>query len=220
MNFLIKFLVVIFVIGCVDKLFGYVPTQVRAFKNAVQSNKQGINCASCDFRGVQEFAGLDAHGVYMPGASFQPCYPNAVNQTTPMICIADQVANMTGINLANANLFSVCLDAAILDNADLSGADLTNASAAFASFKGAKVAGIITTNATFCNAVMPDGAICTESWTGQGVTIQCNCTGLEPAIAPAATSTSQSAAVAPATAATTPTPAASPAPKTSAAPAA
>ncbi|MBV8660530.1 MAG: pentapeptide repeat-containing protein [Candidatus Dependentiae bacterium] len=169
---------IVAVLACMlyqQSIFGYVPIQVQSFKKAIRSNTQVANCANCDFRGVQDLAGVDAHGAYMPGVTFQPCLPNVQNKNSIMVCTANQMANLTGINLAHVNLYSSCLDWAILKNAILTGADLTNSSVQYAHLENAKVNGIITTNATFCNSVMPDGTICTDSWTGQGVTIQCNC---------------------------------------------
>jgi hypothetical protein len=162
-------------------ILGESPSQVASFKKALQSNTQIANCANCDFRGTQDLAGVDAHGASLPGVTFQACIPNDSNKNSMMVCVPGQAANLTGINLANANLFSSCLDGAILDNADLSNADVSNSSAQYVSLKNAKVKGVITTNSTFCNAVMPDGAICTDTWTGQGVTIACNCTAQDAA---------------------------------------
>lgn len=162
-------------------IFGEIPARVAAFKKAIQDPTKVANCAQCDFRGTQELIGVDAHGANLPGLTLQPCISNSVNQNIPMLCIPNQVANLTGINLANANLFSSCLDGAIFDGANLSNANLSNSSAQYASFKGANVTGIITTYSTFCNATMPDGALCTDSWTGQGVTIACSCTPQETA---------------------------------------
>lgn len=187
MNFIVKFLFVVLVIGCLDQLFGYVPSQVQAFKKAIQNSTKVTNCANCDFRGVQGLAGVDAHGAHMPGATFQPCLISSANKGSAMICIQNQVADLTGINLANVNLFSACLDWAILENADLSGADLSNTSVQDANLKGATVKGMITANSTFCNSVMPDGKICTESWTGQGITIACNCAEQDKSQVPLAT---------------------------------
>ncbi len=162
-------------------VFGEVPAQVAAFKQAIAIGVKIPNCANCDFRGTQDLAGIDARGAHLPGVNFQPCLPTDVNKKTMMICIPNQEANLTGINLANANLFSSCLDGAILDNADLTNVELSNSSAQFVSMKGAKVSGIVTENSTFCNAIMPDGAVCRDSWTGQGVTIDCKCTDQDKA---------------------------------------
>lgn len=157
-------------------IFGYVPMQVEFLKNALQNSTGVINCASCDFRGVVDLIGLDLRGLHAPGITFQPCVPTVINKKNElMVCVADQFSNLYGVNFANSNFFSSCFDFAILDKADLSGADLTNSSVQSASLKDAKVAGIITTNASFCNSVMPDGTKCTDSWTGQGVTIACYC---------------------------------------------
>lgn len=172
----IKIVTVLALISYQQTIFGYVPIQVQLFKKAIASSTEVTNCANCDFRGVQDLVGVDAHGAFMPGATFQPCLPNDQNKNSVMVCTANQMANLTGINLAHVNLFSSCLDWAILENAILTGADLTNSSVQYANLKNAKVDKMITTNATFCNSTMPDGAICTDSWTGQGITIQCNCT--------------------------------------------
>jgi uncharacterized protein YjbI with pentapeptide repeats len=185
-------------------VFGEVPAQVTAFKQAIQFGVKIPNCANCDFRGTQDLAGIDAHGAHLPGVNFQSCVPSDTNKKTMMICIPDRAANLTGINLANANLFSSCLDGAILDNADLTNVELSNSSARFASLKGAKISGIVTENSTFCNAIMPDGAVCSDSWTGQGVTIDCKCTDQDKASLTAAKKASTSP-----TTATSATPAAS-----------
>ena len=154
---------------------GEVPAQVAAFKKSIELGVKIPNCANCDFRGTQNLAGIDAHNAHLPGVNFQPCVPTDTNKNTMMICVPDQPANLISINLANANLFSSCLDGAVLDNADLTNLEFSNSSARFASLKGAKVSGIVTENSTFCNAIMPDGALCKDSWTGQGVTIDCKC---------------------------------------------
>lgn len=158
-------------------IFGYVPVQVQALKNALQNSTQIINCSNCDFRGVVGLAGLDLHGLYAPGILFQPCIVTAENKDNGfMVCVPNQASDLTGINLANGYTPSSCYDYAKLDKADLTNLDLSNSSVENASLKDAKVAGIKATNATFCNSVMPDGQLCTgDSWTGQGVTIACNC---------------------------------------------
>lgn len=164
-------------------IFSYVPIQVQAFKTAIKNSTSIINCANCDFRGVQDLAGVQAPKAHLPGANFQACIPSAANKNNNlMVCKAGQVSNLAGINLAGANMFSVCLDGAILENANLTGVDLSNSSIINASLKHAKVANMVTTNSTFCNSIMPDGKICDDkqsSWTGQGITIQCACTGKE-----------------------------------------
>lgn len=164
-------------------LFGENTVQVAAFKDLLEKGDQIANCANCDFRGTQELAGVDAHGAHLPGVTLQPCVPSDVNEKTLTVCVPGQVANLTKINLANANMFSSCLDEAILDNADLTNVDLSNSSVRFASLKDAKVTGIITENSTFCNTIMPDGTRCIETWTGQGVTIACNCSDQDKALA-------------------------------------
>ena len=111
----------------------------------------------------------------MPSVVMQPCLPSDLNKNSPMICVPKQPANLTGTNLSNAVLFSSCLDGAILDQANLTGADLTGASLEYVSLQGAIVKNVVTDKATFCHAIMPDGTECTDSWTGQGVTIACNC---------------------------------------------
>lgn len=158
-------------------IFGYVPAQVQALKNGLQNSTQVINCANCDFRGVIGLQGLDLHGLYAPGISFQPCIVTPENKDNGfMVCVPNQASDLTGVNLANGYTPSSCYDNAKLDTADLSNLDLSNASVQNASLKDAKISGIKTTNATFCNSVMPDGKVCTgDSWTGQGVTIACNC---------------------------------------------
>jgi len=160
--------------------FGYVPAQVNALKKAISSgdSNQIINCAGCDLRGAQALAGLDVHGARMPGVTFQPCVKTDVNKSTPMVCIEKKKADLTGINLTGANISTSCFDEAILDKADLTDANFTDSSAIGASLKDTKVTGLISTNATFCNAIMPDGKVCDDKlkkWTGQGTTITCNC---------------------------------------------
>lgn len=172
-NFTMMIAFAIFV--CVQNIFGYVPMQVDLFKKDLQSSTSVANCANCDFRGVQNLAGVDAHGAKLPGASFQPCVQTATNKDTLMVCVPNQPSDLTKINIANGNLYSSCLDAVILDEADLSGTDFTNSSVQYASLKGAKVRSMVTTNATFCNSVMPDGKVCTDTWSGQGVVVACNC---------------------------------------------
>jgi len=181
MKQIIKIIAVLAIFFQQSIVFGEAPAQVAAFKQSIEIGMAIPNCANCDFRGTQELMGLDAHGAHLPGAIFQACVPSDANKNTMMICVPGQPANLTGINLANANLFSSCLDGAILDKADLTNVELSNSSAQSASLKDAKVAGIITTNSTFCNAIMPDGAICTDSWIGQGVTIDCKCTDQDKA---------------------------------------
>ena len=181
MKKIIKFVTILTFFLYQEIIFGEIPARVAAFKKAIQDPTKVANCAQCDFRGTQELIGVDAHGANLAGVTLQPCISNPVNQTIPMLCIPNQVANLTGINLANANLFSSCLDGAIFDGANLSNANLSNSSAQYASFVNANVMGIITANSTFCNAMMPDGTLCTDSWTGQGVTIACNCTPQETA---------------------------------------
>lgn len=165
-------------------IFAEIPAQVEAFKKAVLNPDQVANCSGCDFRGTQDLAGIDAHGSNLPGVILQPCTPNNANANLGMICIPDQVANLKGINLANATLFSSCLDGAVLDKADLSYADVSNSSARYVSLRNAKVTGIITTNSSFCNSIMPDGEICTDTWSGQGVTIACNCASQDAQLSP------------------------------------
>ena len=155
----------------------YVPAQVNSFLKYL-GNKTIVNCAGCDFRGTKDLAGVDAHGQNMPGVLFHPCVKTDVNKNTPMICIENQVADLTGINLANANLFNSCFDGAILIKADLTGADMTQASVIGANLTGAKVTGLITQDAMFCNSTMPDGKKCDEqlgTWKGQSNSIECNC---------------------------------------------
>ncbi len=173
---MIKMAIVTIFIAYQQILVAEMPNQVAAFKQAAQSGKQTPNCANCDFRGTQDLAGVDAHGAHLPGVTFQPCVPSDQNKSSMMVCIPGQGANLTGINLTDANLFSSCLDGAMADSANFSKADLSNSSLRYISLKNAKIAGAVTTNTTFCNAIMPDGAICTDTWTGQGVTIACNCT--------------------------------------------
>ncbi len=176
MHYLIKIITIVMVLFLEQITFCYVPMQVQNFKKAAAEQKSGINCARCDFRGAQELVGVIAPGVFMPGVTFQPCVPTADNKNMMMVCVADQKANLKKVNFSGANLFASCFDQAILDNADLSNVNLSHSSVQHASLKGAKVGGIITENATFCNSIMPDGSVCKETWKGQGVVIACNCT--------------------------------------------
>lgn len=175
MQRIIKILTIFFFIGSIDPLFSYMPNQVQAMTRLLQNPDAKINCAGCDLRGVQDFIGLDLHGVFMPGVSMQPCLQTDINKNSMMVCIPEQTANLTGTNLSRTILFSSCLDGAILDKADLTGADLTGTSLEYASLKDAIVKDLITDKATFCHAIMPDGTECINSWTGQGITINCNC---------------------------------------------
>lgn len=175
MKNVIKLVMVVIFISCYQMTLGYVPAQVKVFKESLRDSTKIANCANCDFRGVQDLIGVDAHGAHMPGVTFQPCETFDENEELGMICTENQVSNLLGINLANANMFSSCLDGAILIDADLSGIDLSNSSVQSANLKGATVKGMITTNSTFCNSIMPDGAICTETWKGQGITVVCRC---------------------------------------------
>ena len=180
MKHAIKVILFTIIISSAQLSFGYVPAQVNALKQAISSGNstQTINCAGCDLRGTKALAGLDAHGIHMSGVTLQPCIKSDTNKSTTMICIEKQKADLTGINLAGADISKSCFDEAILDKADLTGADFTDSSAISASLKDAKVIGLISANATFCNATMPDGKVCDEklkNWTGQGATINCNC---------------------------------------------
>ena len=180
MKSIIKFIVFMVGVSCSQLSFGYVPAQIRALKKAISSRDgdQVINCAGCDLRGTKALAGLDAHGVHMPGVTFQPCVKSSKNKSTTMVCIEKQKADLTGINLAKGNGSRSCIDEAILDKSDLTDFDFTEGSAIGASLLDAKVTGLISLNATFCNAIMPDGKVCDEklkTWTGQGTTINCNC---------------------------------------------
>ena len=125
-------------------------------------------------------AGIDVHGIHMPGVLFNPCVPTDTNSgIATMICVKDKVADLTGINLANADISSSNFDGAILVKADLTGANFTTSSAAGANLKDAKVTGLQSVGASFCNATMPDGQICDgkniKTWTGQQTSIDCNC---------------------------------------------
>ena len=174
MNFFIKFITAVIFIGCVDQLFGYMPNQVQALKNSAQNSGKKINCSGCDLRGA-ELMGLTVPGAFMPNVAMQPCELTDDNKNSPMICIKKQPTNLAGADLSGAVLFSSCLDGVILDKANLTGADLSYVSLEYASLQDAVIKDVVTTGATFCHAVMPDGVVCKESWTGQGVTIDCNC---------------------------------------------
>ena len=155
------------------------PGAVNIFKAALQSSTSIANGSNLDARGIPSFylAGVEAIGAHLPGATFQPCVPNDVNKNNnAMICTPNKISDLTGINLTNAFLHSVCFDSALLKNAKLDGAVFTNGSAQKTDFTGATISNIVATDAIFCGAIMPDGKICNgKSWTGQGVTIACNC---------------------------------------------
>jgi hypothetical protein len=170
--------------GLIQQLFGYMPSQVRAVQKRLQTPGAKINCSGCDFRGVQEFAGLDLSNVFMPGIAMQPCVISDTNKDSMMMCIEKQAANLIGTNLSHAVLFSSCLDGIILDKADLTGADLSNCSVQYATLQDAIVKDIVTDHAIFCHTTMPDGTECKDSWTGQGVTIACNCPDEKPSATP------------------------------------
>jgi len=180
MKYTIKIILLVMNLCLTQLSFGYVPAQVNALKKALSSKKlnQIINCTRCDFRGTKALAGLDAQGIYMPGVTFQPCVKTDKNKSTTMVCIEKQQSDLTGINLARAEISRSCFDEAILDKANLTEANFTESSAIGASFRGAQLSGLISTDATFCNAIMPDGKVCDEklkNWSGQGVKIDCNC---------------------------------------------
>ena len=174
MHFFMKYT---FAVLCVLKIgvaYGYMQNQVQACKKALENPGKIINCSGCDLRGVQDFAGLDMHAAFMPNVSMQPCLHDD-NKNVGMVCVAHQTTNLTGTNLSKAQLFSSCLDGVVFDKADLTDADLSNSSLEYASFVDAKLQGITTTASTFCHSIMPDGTECTDSWSGQGLTIDCNC---------------------------------------------
>ncbi len=173
MNFYIKKIVSICLILATINLFGYMPNQVQALQKALKIPGKIINCSGCDLRGVQELAGLDLHKAFMPGVSMQPCL--SVSKNSPMVCIEKQSTNLTGVNLSLANISNASLDDVIFDKADLTGVDFSGSSLQYASLQDAIIKDCITTNATFCHAIMPDGAECKDSWSGQGLTIDCNC---------------------------------------------
>ncbi|MGZ6255364.1 MAG: pentapeptide repeat-containing protein, partial [Candidatus Chromulinivorax sp.] len=151
MNFFMKFMVVVIGMLTLEQLFGYVPVQVAALKKVVQAG-DAVNCANCDLRGVQELAGLQLAGAFMPGITLQPCIANDQNKSLFMVCDPKKVANLTGINLQKANLMLSCLDYAIFDTANLAGANLSNTSIRYASLKDANIKDIILTgNESFCH---------------------------------------------------------------------
>lgn len=160
-------------------IHSYMKFQAAAFKKALTDSKSVVNCSGCDLRGIVGLSGVDAHGIQLSLANFQPCDPSDQNKNNGnMICIKNQASDLSKINLANASLFSVCFDYANLENAILSGADATFASFQHVDLHGAKVDALKAEGAVFCNATMPDGRVCTQelgTWSGQGVTIKCNC---------------------------------------------
>jgi len=178
MNKLIKIIFCMISIGSMKLSFAYIPAQVKAFKESVLDTSIVTNASNCDFRGAS-LVGINAPGVHMPGVTFQPCIKTKTNGKHPlMICIENRPSDLTGIVIPNANMRSSCLDKAIVEKGDLSNVDFTNGSASETNFKDAKLQGLISTNATFCNAIMPDGKICSDklkTWTADGVTIDCNC---------------------------------------------
>lgn len=173
------FFVLIGICAVSVSVHSYMIIQASTLKQDLSSSASVVNCSGCDLRGVVGLAGVDAHGIQLALANFQPCVPSDANKNNGnMICIKDQVSNLAGINLANAFLYSVCFDHANLEKATLSGADATFASFQYADLNEAKVDSMITEGAVFCNATMPDGRVCSQqldTWTGQGVTIKCNC---------------------------------------------
>lgn len=179
MNYSIKVFLFMMSICSIEISYGYNSARVKKLKQAASSpNSTTVsNFAGADFRGVKLPQGLDLHGFYMPGVVFLPCDPNDTNKQTPMVCV-NQPADLTGVNFAKANISNASFDAAILVGADLTNADMTATSAIGANLKDAKVAGLQSQDATFCNSTMPDGKICDanlKTWTGQGTTILCNC---------------------------------------------
>ncbi len=155
---------------------GYISLQVQALQQALLNPSNLINCSNCDFRGATQLQGLDLHGIYAPGINFQPCIVTDENkENTLMVCIENQVAALRKVNFANSVLFSSCFNFADLEQADFSGADITISSFIGANLQGAKLFGARVENTTFCDAIMPDGKICKNTWTGQGMTILCNC---------------------------------------------
>jgi len=178
MSKLIKIIFCVMLICSVDLSFGYIPAQVKAFKESILDTTKTTDCTNCDFRGAR-LIGLNASGVHMPGVTCQACIKTPTNSKNKlMVCVEKRPADLSGINLSGANISSSCFDGANLENANLSGADFSNGSASGTNFKGANLKGLISTNATFCNAIMPDGKICSaklKTWTGDGVTINCNC---------------------------------------------
>lgn len=178
MRQLIKIIFCMILICSVKLSLGYIPAQVKAFKESILDTTKVTDCTNCDFRGAR-LIGLQASGVHMPGVTCQPCIKTTANSKNKlMVCIEKRPADLSGINLSGANISSSCFDGANLTNANLSGADFSNGSASGTNFKDANLQGLISTNATFFNAIMPDGKICSaklKTWTGDGVTINCNC---------------------------------------------
>ena len=174
MQKILRLFFVIMLVSVLD-IVGYMPNQVQAVLQALQDAQTKINCAGCDLRGVIAFAGKDLHGAFMPNVAMQPCLPTDANKNSSMICNPKQLADFKKTNLAGAILSSSCLDGVSFDQADLTGADVSNSSVQYASLHGAIVKDMITDHATFCHTIMPDGTECKDSWTGQGITIACNC---------------------------------------------
>lgn len=174
------FLYVTMLLGSIAHLFGYMPNQVQAVQKVLEIPDAKINCSGCDLRGVQEFAGLNLSNVFMPGIAMQPCVPSESNKNSMMICVDKQATNLIGTNLSHASLFSSCLDGVMFDKADLTGADLSNSSVQYATLQDAIVKDMVTEHAIFCHSIMPDGTECKDSWTGQGITIDCNCPDTTP----------------------------------------
>ncbi len=175
MKQMIKLITFIFLCNVISPLWSYMPNQVQAILQSLQKPGAKINCAGCDLRGVVDLVGLDMRGIFMPGVVMQPCLPTDTNKNSFMICVPKQPTNLTGSNLSQAVLFSSCLDGVILYKADLTGADVTGSSLEYANLQDAIVKDIKFDGANFCHAIMPDGTLCTDSWTGQGITIDCNC---------------------------------------------
>lgn len=179
MNYSIKVFLFMMSICSIDMSFGYNAAQVKRLKRLLTASNSTavLQFPGADFRGIQSLKGLDFKGISMPGVIFLPCDPNDTNKQTPMVCV-NQPTDLTGVNFAKANISNASFDGAILVGADLTNADMTATSAIGVNLKDAKVGGLQSQDATFCNATMPDGKICDanlKTWTGQGATIICNC---------------------------------------------
>lgn len=180
MNYIRKIIICLTMIFSVDISYSYNAARIKKFKDAVaaKNSTQVPKFQAADFRGVQLEDNFDAHGFHMPGVAFLPCTPTDANKNTPMVCIANQASKLKGINLASSNISNGSFDQADMEGADLTGANFNQGSAIGTNLKNAKVAGLQAQDATFCNAIMPDGKKCDDKlkvWKGQGVTLACNC---------------------------------------------
>ncbi len=149
-------------------LFSYNPQHVKALQQAIK-NKEFINCAACDFRGVGNvFKGLNLKGAQLSGAMFSVV--DAATLAKPaLIEVPGQNCDLSGVDFFNATLVSTDFEKANLQKANFYGADIAYANFAGADLTGAKLDGAINADlALFCGATMPDGTVPTgQTWTSK-----------------------------------------------------